>query len=157
MECCRSFEIFADYFQFVLMDDSPESDYAVTWSESALRAMIASGIKSVSLATLRNVTVPVTVGVGQSEPQIDLAQYDHAAAASLQVPSGRLVVMGCTGHFLEAPRIELPAGTYQLLYLAAGLESITYESDPANDSYIVHLWPGPSREPAVLKQWRPSA
>lgn len=157
MECCRSFEIFADYFQFILMDDSPESDYAVTWDENALRVMIASGIKSVSLATLRNVTVPVTVCVGQFQPNIDLAQFDHAAAASLQVPSGRLVVMGCTDFLPEAARIELPADTYQLMYLAAGLESITYESDPADDRYFVNLWPGPSREPVVLKQWRASA
>ena len=157
MELSRSFEIFADYFQFVLMDESSEDDFAAIWSDEALGRMFAAGRSAVCPGTLRNVTVPVELYVGPSEPALCLDKYDHAIAASLDIPSGCLVVMGCTDYLPEAPRIELPAGTYQLLYLVSGVASITHESDPADDRYIVHLWPGPPREPILLKHWRPSA
>ncbi len=157
MELSRTFEIFADYFQFVLMDEGCEDDFGSVWTEEALERMLAVGETSVCLGTLRNVNVPVELHVHGAEPSVDPAGYDHAVLASLQVPSGRLVVMGCTDYLPEAPRVELRAGSYQLLYLAAGVESITYESDPADDRYIVHLWPGSPREPVLLRHWRPSA
>lgn len=157
MELSRTFDIFADYFQFVLMDANCEDDFASVWTDEALARMLAVGETSVCPGTLRNVHVPAEVHVHPSEPSIDLAGYDHAVSASVQLPSGRLVVMGCTDYLPEAPRLEIPPGSYQLLYLVTGVESITYESDPADDRYIVHLWPGQPREPALLKHWRPSA
>lgn len=157
MELSRTFEIFADYFQFVLMDENCEDDFASVWTDEALARMFATGNTSVCPGTLRNVNVSVEIHLHASEPSVDLAFYDHAVSASVQLPSGRLVVMGCTGYLPEAARIELPPGSYQLLYLAAGVDSITYESDPADDRYIVHLWPGQPREPALLKHWRPIA
>jgi len=157
MEASFKFEIFADYFQFLLMDESSQDDYSEVWNDEAVERMLAAGSTSVSLGTLRNVTVPVSVNICVAEPTVNLGNFDHAVSASLSVPSARLVVMGCTDYLPKAPRIELPAGTYQLLYLASGLGSITYESDPADDQYCVHLWPGASRGPALLKHWRASA
>lgn len=156
-ELSRTFELLADYFQLLLMDEGCEDDFASVWTDEALDRMLAVGNASVCLGTLRNVDVPVEIHVYSSAPSVDPASYDHAVSASLNLPSGRLVVMGCTDFLPEAARIELPPGSYQLLYLATGVESITYESDPADDRYIVHLWPGPPREPALLKHWRPGA
>jgi hypothetical protein len=157
MELSRTFEIFADYFQFVLMDEASEDDFGALWTEEAFQRMLAVGTTSVCPGTLRNVTVPVEIRVHESTPHPDLSDCDHAAAGSFGLPSGRLVVMGCTDYLPEAPRIDLPAGTYQVLYVATGIDSITHESDPADDRYIVYLWPGPPREPALLKHWRSSA
>ena len=157
MELCRAFDIFADYFQFVLMDESSDDDFSTIWTDKALDRMLAVGDTSVCSGTLRNVTVAVEIRVSQSEPAIDLAAYDYAASASLHVPSGRLVVMGCTDYLPDASCIEVPAGTYELLYLATGLDTITSESDPAQDRYIVYLWPGRLREPVLLKHWRSGA
>ena len=157
MELSRRFDIFADYFQFVLMDETSDDDFSAIWSDEALSRMLAVGKSSVCPGTLRNVSVPVEIHVSQSEPVVDLAAHDHAVSASLHIPTGRLVVMGCTDYLPEAPRIDLLAGTYQLLYLASGVQTITYESDPADDRYIVHFWPGPLRDPVLLKHWRPSA
>ena len=153
----RTFDIFADYFQFVLMDANCKDDFGAVWTEQTLERMLAVGGTSACPGTLRNVNVPVEVNVHASEPFVDLAGYDHAVSASLQLPSGQLVVMGCTDYLPEASRVELLPGSYQLLYLAAGVESITYESDPADDRYIVHLWPGSPRKPVLLKHWRPTA
>ena len=157
MELSRTFDIFADYFQFILMDEGCDDDFGSVWTEEALERMLAVGETSVCPGTLRNVNVPVEIHVHGAEPSVDPTGYDHAVLASLQVPSGRLVVMGCTDHLPEAPRVELKAGSYQLLYLATGVESITYESDPADDRYIVHLWHGSPREPVLLRHWRPRA
>lgn len=156
MEFSHKFEIFADYFQFVMMDEHCEDEFASVWSDEALARMLAVGNTSVCPGTLRNVTVPVEIHIHTSEPSVDLAAYDHAVSASVQIPSGRLVVMGCTDHLPEAARLELPPGSYQLVYLAAGVESITHESEPADDRYIVHLWPGKARDVALLKHWRSS-
>jgi hypothetical protein len=157
MEASFKFDIFADYFQFLLMDESSQDACTAVWSDEAVERMLVAGSTSVSLGTLRNVTVPVSVNISIAEPTVNLERFDHAVSASLSVPSGQLVVMGCTGYLPEAPRIKVPAGTYQLLYLASGLGSITYESDPADDQYCVYLWPGSSHEPALLKHWRASA
>ena len=157
MELNRTFNIFADYFQFVLMDESSEDDFGAVWTDEALERMLAVGETSVCPGTLRNVDVPVEIRISESEPAIDLTAYDHAASASLKVPSGRLVVMGCTDYLPDAARIEVSPGTYQLLYLATGTDTITYESDPADDRYIVCLWPGVARDPTLLKHWRPGA
>lgn len=157
MELARTFDVFADYFQFVLMDENCEDDFALVWTNEALARMLALGDTSACPGTLRNVNVRIEVHVHASKPQVDLDGYDHAVSASLLLPTGQLVVMGCTDYLPEAARLEVPPGPYQLLYLATGIESITYESDPADDRYIVHLWPGPPREPALLKHWRQSA
>lgn len=154
MELTREFEIFADYFQFIIMDESSQDNFNVAWTEEALERMLAISNTSVSLGTLRNVTVPVTICINQSQPQIDLEKFDHAVSGSLNIPSGSLVIMGCTDYLPDAPRIKLPAGTYRLLYLATGIETITYESDPADDHYIVHLWADSPQQPVLLKHWR---
>ena len=157
MEHSFAFDIFADYFQFVVMDGSSDDDFSTLWSEEAMNLMLAVGETALCLGTLRNVTVPVEIRVSKSEPPLDLAAYDNAASASLHLPSGRLVIMGCTDYLPEAPCIELAPGTYQLLYLVTGVDTITNEWDPAGDRYIVHLWPSPPRAPTLLKHWRPSA
>ena len=157
MRLTRHLKIFADYFQFVVMDEACEDDFGSIWTDEAFGRLLAVGETSVCPGTLRNVEVPVQIHVHPSAPEADLTSYDHAASASLSLPTGRLVVMGCTDHMPDALRIEVPAGSYRVLYLASGVESITTEWDPADDCYIVHLWPAPPCEPALLKHWRPGA
>lgn len=86
MELSRTFDIFADYFQFVLMDASCEDDFGSIWTDEALARMLAIGDSSACPGTLRNVNVPVEVHVHTSAPELDLADYDHAVSASLQQP-----------------------------------------------------------------------
>lgn len=35
--------VFADYFQFVLMDTSSETDFSTVWTEEAFANMLAAG------------------------------------------------------------------------------------------------------------------
>lgn len=157
MELVRNFTVFADYFQFVVMDETSEDDFSEIWSEEDLYRMLAVGRSAVCPGTLRNVDVEVELHVAEQAPDISLDAFDHAAEASLNVTSGVLVVMGCTGYLPDAPRIEVAPGCYHLLFLVAGVATITKEWEPAQDKYIVYLWPGPSREARLLKHWRADA
>jgi hypothetical protein len=157
MEICRELSLFADYFQIHLMDLRSNEDPGAAWTDEAVDRMLAVGETWAGLGTLRNVTVPLTVHVTARAPDLDLGQYDHAVSGSISVPSGELVVLGCTDSLEEAEKLHVEPGMYELLYLASGIESITYESDPADDRYIVYLWPGSERSPRLLKHWRPSA
>jgi len=146
--------IFADYFQFVLMDEESEDDFSTIWTDEAFGRMLAVGSNAVCPGTLRNVDVTVEIEILNAPPSIDLSEWDHAVEASINIPSGKLVVMGCTGHLPDSTRIEVKPGNYQLLSLAGGIDTIQTEWEPADDLYRVYLWPGESRTPNLIKRWQ---
>jgi len=154
MEFSRKFEMFADYFQFLLLDESSEDDFSLLWTEKALDIGAAVGALAVSFGTLRNVTVPVEIRLCPQDPRISESDVDHLISGYFEVPTGRLVVMGCTDYFPDAPRIDLPKGGYRFSYCMRGIDSITYESDPADDTYTVYLWPGSRIDPVLQKHWK---
>ena len=154
MHAVHRLTIFADYFQFVVMDDESRDDLSSLWTPDALKRMLAVGVSVVCPGTLRNVDVPVEIAVVPSPPNIDLSKFDHAAEASIRVVSGTLAVMGCTGYLPDAYRIKVAIGSYQLLFLASGIDTIENEWEPADDLYTVYLWPGGIRPPRLLKHWK---
>ena len=87
MQLSRTFNIFADYFQFVLMDEGCEDDFGSVWTEEALERMLATGETSVCPGTLRNVLVPVEIHIHETEPSIDLAGYDSFSTRSARCGS----------------------------------------------------------------------
>ena len=154
MEISYQFQIFADYFQFVLMDEESDDDFSEIWTDEAFQRMLAVGRKAVCPGTLRNVDVLVEVNIKDSEPSIDLSKYEHAAEACLEISSGKLVVMNCTGDLSNAPRIALEPGIYRVLFLVSGIETINTEWEPANDKYEIYLWRSNKVNPNLLKDWR---
>lgn len=157
MRVVYRFNVFADYFQFVIQDENSDDDFASIWSEEALAAQTAFGRSAMCPGTLRNVEVPVQIIMTDADPQIELETVDHAVGGSLEISSGRVVVMGCTQYFPEAPRFDVQPGVYRALALMTGIRSIKTEWDPADDNYIVYLWPGPARPPKLLKHWNGGA
>ena len=153
----ETLELFADYFQFVLLDEHCDDDFSAVWTPEALQRMLAVGVRSLSVGTLRNVTVSVEVHLVDSKPAIDLAQYDHAAEASFSVPSGRLAVLGCTDYLPDAKHLDIAPGHYQVLSLASGVDTIVNEWEPAEDLYSVYLWRGDPIAPRLLKHWKGAA
>ena len=145
--------LLADYFQFLLFDEDSEYD-SLDWSTDAVERMLAVGKDCASIGTLRNVTVPVELHLTAADPKPDLALYDNVSEGSVSIPSGQLVVMGCTDYQPDALKLQVAPGTYQLLALAKGIGTIQTEWDPADDLYVVYLWPGPIREPRLVKSWR---
>jgi hypothetical protein len=153
LQAVHTFTIFADYFQFVVQDEGSDDDFARIWTPEALAAQTAFGRSSLCPGTLRNVEVPVEIVVTESEPEIGLDGVDHAVEGSLTLPSGQVVVMGCTQYFPDAPRFHVQPGTYRALAVMIGIGSIKNEWEPADDKYVVYLWPGDARPPKLLKHW----
>lgn len=148
------FSIFADYFQFIVQDENSEDDFGSMWTEEALDHMVAVGATAVCPGTLRNVVVPVEVHVLDVEPAALLDEYDHVMEGAFSLPTGRLVVMGCTAYFPDAPRFEIAPGRYRFLYLVSGVHTITAEWEPAEDMYCLYIWPGQARTTRLLKHWK---
>ncbi len=154
MATVHKFTLFADYFQFHLLDEASKDDFSTMWTEDALKRMLAVGQTALCAGTLRNVDVEAEISVLKSEVIIDPSGYDHIVEASLSIPTGKLVVMGCTDFMPDAPRINLQAGNYQVLYAVSGVDTIKTEWEPAEDKYVHHLWPGMPREAKLIKHWK---
>jgi hypothetical protein len=147
-----SFNLFADYFQFYLQDEATDGNLAEAWTEEAVSRLLASAPGVVGIGTVRNMDVPVTVEILDKEPSIDLEAWDHVVECSLSVPSGRIVIAGCTDYFPDAARINVKPGCYRLRARYAGLSEISEDGLEGNDTYSVQLWPCPSRELCVVKR-----
>lgn len=147
------FNINAEYFQFVLMDEASQDDFSEIWTKEAFARLLAVAEDAICPGTIRNVEVPVEVVVVDGRPEIDTSACDHIVEASLSIPSGRLVVMGCTDYLPDAPRVEVSPGIYEALYVIRGVQTITTEWDPADDLYTVYLWKGERRSPKLIKHW----
>lgn len=153
----HSFTIFADYFQFIVQDELSDDDFSAIWTPDALANGTAFGRQAICPGTLRNVDVAVDVVISETEPLMNLAAVDHAVEGSIELPSGNVVVMGCTQYFPDAPRFKIRAGVYRVLAVMTGIATISNEWDPADDKYLVYLWPGTHRDPKLLKHWKADA
>lgn len=147
------FDIFADYFQFYLMDENADDDTSDIWTDTALDLKLAVAKNTVAVGTYRNADVRFVLEVSDVKPRIDLDEWDHASLGYVSFPSGKCVVYGCTDYIPDAKRIALPEGDYAVLSLARGLDSITQEWEPADDLYKVILWPSNVKEYQLLKRY----
>lgn len=147
------FTIFADYFQFIVQDESSKDDFGTLWNDAAVATMVAAGETALSLGTLRNVDVPVELHVVEAPPEIDLNNFDHAVEGAFTSPTGKIAVMGCTEFFPDASRLEIRPGSYSFIYLVSGVRTIRTEWDLADDLYSLYIWPAARRELHLLKRW----
>ena len=146
-------EIFADYFQFYLQDESAEGDLGDAWDDDAVKRMFAVATGMVGIGTARNMDVPVTLEFLDAAPPEDFASCDHVVEGSLLVSAGPLVVAGCTDYFPDAARFPLAPDTYRVRLSCFGLDTLSEDGLNGEDHYLVQLWPGSLiDEPMVLKQ-----
>jgi hypothetical protein len=157
MASAHKFDVFADYFQFLVMDEESADDFSELWTDVASERMIAAGETSISFGTLRNVDVRVEVEILDGPPNIDADLYDHIAETSFRIKSGKLVVMGCTGYLPDAPKIQVKPGTYRTLFRVSGVDTIKNEWEPADDLYQVLLWQDDPCETRLIKHWKKNA
>jgi len=136
-----NFQIFADYFQFYLQDETLNSDLGDSWTEEALDNLLVVTPEVVGVGTVRNMTVPVEVVVETTAPNEDLTSYDKVNECSLELPSGRLVISGGSDYFPDAPRITVSPGTYRVRVYYKNLNKISPDGLQGEDTYKVVLWP----------------
>ena len=148
------FKLFADYFQFFLQDESADGNLSDCWSADAVQRLLALAPGTIGVRTVRNMEVPVLVEVHLSEPKGDFAAWDHVTECSIDLPSGRIVVSGCTDYFPDAARIEVAPGCYQVRLFYGALDTVSEDGLKGNDHYKAALWPASWSEVRVLKNWR---
>jgi len=152
-------KLFADYYQIHLFDEASVADLAEAWTEEAMANQLAVARDAVGIGTAVNVFVRVAVEVLDRAPADDRAHFDHVVEGSIEVRSGRLVVMGCTDFEPDAVRVTVPEGWLRIRVARSNLEAATRlgihsDKERATTEHVrVQLWPAASAPPAVLKRW----
>jgi len=148
-----NFDLFADYFQFYLQDEQADLDLSLNiWSEQAVEDLLAVTPDIIHIGTVRNMTVPVAVEVHDSEPNEDFNLWEHITECSIEIPSGSLVVAGCSDYFPDAARIKIIPDTYRARIFYGALETLSEDGLDGDDHYKVTLWLGEAVKPQVIKQ-----
>jgi hypothetical protein len=156
----------ADYHQIYLEDALAHADegggdgeervqrldawVAQVLSEAARERHLGVAPGVVCLLTARARTVPVEVEIVAEAPSADFAGWDRVVEASLDLPSGCLVVHGPTDYFPTAPRLSLAPGPYRVRAYFGGGETVSPDGLEGADHYKAVLWPAPLREPLTL-------
>jgi len=137
-------ELFADYFQFYIQDEKAEGDLSNSWTNEAVDLLLATTEGTIGIGTVRNMTVPVTIKIFETEPPVrDDAEHiiDQINECDIQISSGKIVIAGCTDYFPDAVRMELSNGTYRTRIYYGNLDKITEDGLDGEDFYEIHLWP----------------
>ena len=158
-------EVFADYHQVCVedcqaqVDEGGDDEERVKRIDARITQLlnkaayerhlgVAPGI--VCILTGRAMTVPVDVEILAEAPAPNFDGWDRIVEASLDLPSGCLVIHGPTDYFPTAPRISLAPGTYRVRAYFGGLGTVSADGLEGADHYRMVLWPAPQAEPEVL-------
>ena len=147
----RRLELLADYFQFYVQDETAVGDLSDSWTPDAVARLLATAPGTVGVGTARNMQVLVEIEVSDSAPEIDSASWDQVNECSIDVPSGRIVIAGCTDYFPGAERIEVAPRTYRVRVFYGSLGSVSEDGLDGDDHYRLVLWPSTPCEATVLK------
>ena len=152
----RTYSIFADYFQFYLHDSRADCSEAEALAKELGAKGLAAAQSFVAVLTQRNYTVRVEVVILDDEhpPSHPDDAWDSVAECSINVPSGLLVLRGCTDPDERAHRIPVRPDSYRVRAYFGGLDSLRSQLE-GDDHYLVVLWPGEALQTRVLKPWKP--
>lgn len=146
------FELFADYHQFYLQDEKADGDLSDRWTEQATSDLLALAPQIIGVGTVREMNVPATIEIHDSEPKEDAISWEQINECSIEIPSGKIVVAGCTDYFPDAARILVEPGTYRARIYYGDLDTLSEDGLDGNDKYKIALWRDEAVEPKVLKR-----
>ncbi len=146
------FNLFADYHQFYLQDEEAHGDLSNSWTKQASEDLLALAPGNIGVGTVRDMNVPVIVEIHDCEPQEELNSWHHITECSIDIPSGKIVVAGCTDYFPDASRISVKPGTYRARIFYGGIDSLSEDDLDGDDKYKVALWRGETTSPKVVKR-----
>ncbi|MES2709279.1 MAG: hypothetical protein V4726_21965 [Verrucomicrobiota bacterium] len=150
------FRIFADYHQFYIWDPEASGQLAPEdWTEDDVQARAKATEHVFVVSPIRNMEVPFTLEVHETEPLYQTAEWDHIIEASMNVCSGRVEVHECTGG--SHGEVAVAPGIYGVRALYKGLSTLSDDGLDGDDSYLVTLWPDRNREFRMLKQYNEDA
>ncbi|MFF2997498.1 hypothetical protein ACFVTC_23500 [Streptomyces sp. NPDC057950] len=151
--------LFADYFQIHVSDADSDGDLSDAWTDQAVSDHLAVAPDALGIGTVVNVNVSVTVIVLPQEPSDDSSEFDHVVEAGLDVPSGRLVVLGCTDYAPDAATFEVASGWNRVrvsrgdLARAAQADVDSDESPETIEKIRIQVWAAPESAPTIIKRW----
>jgi hypothetical protein len=146
------YQLFADYFQFYLEDEMLEDTSEIFWADKQSTEIgLSVGKGRFAVGTERNFTVPVSLEIHDSVPKDDISVWDKINECSIDIPSGIIVIAGCTDYRPEAARIEVTPQCYRARIYYGGLDSVV-DFDKGDDHYKVALWAAPLSELRILKR-----
>ncbi|MFF8280409.1 hypothetical protein ACF05T_30690 [Streptomyces lateritius] len=151
--------LFADYFQIHVSDADSDGDLSDAWTAQAVADHLAVAPDALGIGTAVNVNVSVTVVVLPQEPGDDSSEFDHVVEASLDVSSGRMVVLGCTDYAPDAATFEVPAGWNRVrvsrsnLARAVQADIDSDESPDTIEKIRIQVWPAPEFPAKIIKRW----
>jgi hypothetical protein len=151
--------LFADYFQLHVMGEDAEDDLGEAWTKEAVSDALAVSEQTLGIGTEVNMHVAVTVELLDHPPGDDSDAFDHVVEASIEVPTGRIAVLGCTDYLPDAARFEVPKGFVRVRASRANLANVRqpgeegYDAPEAIEQVYLRIWPAPYSAPAVIKRW----
>jgi hypothetical protein len=147
---CR-LAIFADYHQFYVWDPETSGGQAPEqWSNEdvANRVKVLRGV--VVVCPARQMTVPVEVGIWDSEPHVVFNAWQHVAEAPLTT-AGRIEIHECTGGSHACFTVE--PGDYTVRALFRGLDTLSEDGLDGKDFYEIQIWKAPSAGLRIIRKW----
>jgi hypothetical protein len=149
--------LYASHHQFYVQDSEPRgtADDPSFWTKEASDNRLAVGDGLLAVGTGTYGFVKVRGEQHDSEPPLELSEWDHVTECGLEVRTRFLLIMGClsqSGLFFEVqPR------HYHIRVCHAKLGESEQEvpstwSGEFNDWYLIQFWPGEAVKPKVLKR-----
>jgi hypothetical protein len=86
------------------------------WSDAAFRRRLAVTPDFLGVGTGVYGQVPVVVDIADTPPGADLGDWEHVVEASIRLPTGRLVIDGCTAWRPNQSPSQPPPGVYGIYY-----------------------------------------
>lgn len=149
-------QLVADYGQIHLFDQADATvDVSEEWTDQLLDLRIGSDPDEptlIGLGTARSAKVPFVLELLAQAPDQHVQQgWDHVVEASIESPSGVLVLNGPTAAKSKVIEIQVRPGSYRVRHHSGGLDTVSDDALDGDDHYGLLLWPEPYREPEVIK------
>jgi hypothetical protein len=152
--------LFADYFQVHVLDEASETVLDQAWNDGTLDDRIVVLRDILGIRTEVNVDVEVDVEWSMEPPYLDAGRFDHVAEASVEIPSGRMIVMGCSDYLPDAHRLEVIPGWVRIRVQKSNLRNAVeagIDSDQCAETIErirIDAWPADPSGIDVIKRWQ---
>jgi hypothetical protein len=146
-------KFFTEYYQFYILDKDSKSqtDSDNFWTPQADtdKMAVEEGLLGITVGKYAEIDVEVNVLETQNNGR-NFDEFEHIVEASIEIPSGVLLVKDCTGFEVQLA-LQLAPQTYAVRCYSAKLSSI--QGDEGDDFYVIEIWASSKIERKVLKQF----
>lgn len=149
----RAQKLYASHHQFYVEDARAPGDtgHPDFWTKQASQDALAVIAGTIGIGTGSYATVEVNTEIHDTEPPVQLDDWDHVTEAGLTITSGVLRVVGCLDDG-DGEEFAVASGSYRVRCCHANLAGLE-EFGEGKDWYLVQVWPSGDASRQVLKRW----